>query len=387
MPSLSNIQYNIPENLLRYVGENVPQEQKMTAARGMLPLPPSDLVQVLFALSRERDPAIKDTARKSLLKMPENILKNVAENRNTHPLVLDLLARSVSPDSSLQEAISLNPTTHDETVAFQAGLPNKKVVDIISQNQIRMLRSPAIVDALAENVLTGQAQIDRIIKFVDMETQRAKKKKPGEAMTVEIEEVEEEKPEEEVAAVTEGDEEELGAVTIEESPWTAMTFDEDLLTDHKPETDEEEEVVEKNLTRKIMDMKVSEKIKLALTGGKQARSILIKDSNKMVSSSVLKSPRITESEIETISRSKSVSDEVIRMISSNREWTRSYQVKLNLVSNPKTPLPESMRFMNHLRDKDLRDLARSRNIPSQVATQAKRLLQRKELKARPGAKH
>jgi len=387
MPSLSNIQYNIPENLLRYVGENVPQEQKMTAARGMLPLPPSDLVQVLFALSRERDPAIKDTARKSLLKMPENILKNVAENRDTHPLVLDLLARSVSPDSSLQEAISLNPTTHDETVAFQAGLPNKKVVDIISQNQIRMLRSPAIVDALAENVLTGQAQIDRIIKFVDMETQRAKKKKPGEAMTVEIEEVEEEKPEEEVAAVTEGDEEELGAVTIEESPWTAMTFDEDLLTDHKPETDEEEEVVEKNLTRKIMDMKVSEKIKLALTGGKQARSILIKDSNKMVSSSVLKSPRITESEIETISRSKSVSDEVIRMISSNREWTRSYQVKLNLVSNPKTPLPESMRFMNHLRDKDLRDLARSRNIPSQVATQAKRLLQRKELKARPGAKH
>jgi hypothetical protein len=60
---------------------------------------------------------------------------------------------------------------------------------------------------------------------------------------------------------------------------------------------------------------------------------------------------------------------------------------MNLVQHPKCPMAESMRFMNHLRDKDLRDIARSRNVPSQISAQAKRLLQRKEQKSKPGGKH
>ena len=66
---------------------------------------------------------------------------------------------------------------------------------------------------------------------------------------------------------------------------------------------------------------------------------------------------------------------------------RLNQVKLNLVNNPKCPISESMRFMNFLRDKDLREIARSKSVPSQVATQARRMLQRKEQKSKPGAKH
>lgn len=392
MPSLKEMKYEVPANLAKFVGPEVAQEQKLLAARGMVPLPPKDLVQVLYTLTRNPDEVVRQTAAKSLVKMPENILRNVAEDPNTSPFVLNFLARRLSPDSPLQEAIALNRATHDDTVVFQATLANKRVIDIISQNQIRILREPAIVDALADNILTGQAMLERIIKFVEMETRRSKKKKgAGEDMEVEVEEVEEEKAEEDeedVAAVTMGaDEDEVEAVTMEDSPWAKMTFSDELMRDHDVEDEDQEEELETNLFKRVQGMKVSEKIKLGLTGGQQARKLLIKDSNKMVASAVLKSPRITENEVEAISRNKSMNEEIVRMVAQNKEWTRSYHMKLNLVQNPKTPLPEAMRFMNYLRDKDLMDLSRSRSVPSQIKAQARRIIQRKQQKQKPGGKH
>lgn len=383
MATLAGMQYQIPEHLARFIGPGLAKEAKLMAARGMLPLPPRDLIHVLFALSRDPDPALQETARQSMLKMPENILHGLLAEPNQHVLLLDFMARHLSPESPLQETIALNRVTSDETIVFQASLPNKRLVDIISENQLRLLRWPPIVDAISENPYLGQAQLDKIIKLVEMETRRtARLAKPGEAMEVEIEEIKEEEippvTEEEVATVTE-DEAEL-------SPWARMTFDHDLLRDHDVKSEEEEQEVETNLYRKVSNMKVAEKIKLALMGGKQARDLLIRDSNKIVATAVLKSPRITENEIENISRSRSVSDEVIRIIANNREWTRNYHVKLNLVQNPKTPMSEVMRFMNYLRDKDLADLSRSRNVSSQVAAQAKRMIARKEEKAKPKAK-
>jgi hypothetical protein len=183
-------------------------------------------------------------------------------------------------------------------------------------------------------------------------------------------------------------EEEIEAVTVEEdgtSPWSRMTFGEELLKETGEELDLDN-IEEGNLYQQIQKMKVSQKIKLALIGGTSARALLIRDSNKMVATAVMKSPRITDKEIETISRSRSVCDDVIRMIATNREWSKSYTVKMNLVQNPKTPQSEAMRFLNYLRDKDLRDLSKSRNVPNTVATQAKRLLARKEEKAKPGQK-
>ena len=72
------------------------------------------------------------------------------------------------------------------------------------------------------------------------------------------------------------------------------------------------------------------------------------------------------------------SRELISEIARNREWTRSYKVKRSLAVNPKTPLDKSMRFLNTLSYKDVRDIARSKNVPSALAIQAKRLVQRKQ---------
>jgi len=380
MGKLQQQMFTVPPALLKFVGPEVPRAMRLTAARGTLPLPPKDLVNALFYLARDQDPEIKSLAEQSLLKLPQGVLNAVLSDPNTHPLILDFYARNLPQDSELQEVIALNRATDDETIIFQASLTNKKLIDIISNNQIRLLRGPEIVDTLAENPLTSPAMIDRIMKFLELEAKKKpEEKKPqvGEGMEVEIEEVIEEEEEAE----------EIGPVTVEgeevENAWTRFSYTQDLLEEKEYESKEEQEKEEQNLYRKIQNMKVSEKIKLALVGNMQARGILIRDSNKLVATAVLKSPRITESEIESITRSRSVSEEVIRQIAHNKEWIRNYQIKLNLVNNSKTPVSDALKFLNHLRDKDLQQVARSRNIPQPVVIAARKLLQTRQEKFKP----
>jgi hypothetical protein len=247
------------------------------------------------------------------------------------------------------------------------------------------LRTPKIVDALSENPLTGASVIDRMLKFVAMETAKSMPAPPpkGEGMEVESEpgEGEAESPSEEVAAVTEGGE--ISAVTIQEgegveSGWASMSFHDDLLKDKLYANEQEEEEDVRNLYARINTFSVAEKVKLAMMGNKEARGLLIRDTNKVVATAVIRSARITDGEIESISKSRSVSDDIIRIIAGNKDWTKRYQVKLNLVNNSKTPMSETLKFINHLRDKELRDLSRSRNVPSQVCTAARRLMQKRE---------
>ncbi len=388
MPRLKQMMFTLPANLLRFAGPDAPPDAKMMAARGNIPIPPKDLATVLFALTKEENPDIAGLARTSLSKLPPPILKTLLADKDVHPLILDFFARILPPESELQEAVALNRRTHDETIAFQARLPNKKVLEIISNNQMRILRSPEIVDELSENPLTGQAVILRILQFVEMEHRKASRaEKPAQAaeeMDVEIERLEE--PEQEVPAVTEG-EDEVGAVTIGEgeefvSAWSKMTFAKELLHDREFETEEEADLSAAGLYKAVQNMKVSEKLKLALMGNKEARGLLIRDSNRLVSSAVLKSPRITESEIDSISKSRSVSDDIIRQIASSKDWTKNYNIKLNLVNNSKTPVGDSIRFLNFLRERDLRSVARSKNVPNPVSTAARKLIQKREEKSK-----
>jgi ABC-type thiamine transport system substrate-binding protein len=91
----------------------------------------------------------------------------------------------------------------------------------------------------------------------------------------------------------------------------------------------------------------------------------------------MQSPKITDNEIETISRSRSISDDIIRQIANNNEWTRNYMIKANLVNNTKTPLPVAMRFLNFLTPRDVQQVSRSKNVAAPVATAARKLLKKR----------
>jgi hypothetical protein len=149
--------------------------------------------------------------------------------------------------------------------------------------------------------------------------------------------------------------------------------------DHDPEAEEgidQEEFSSKYRLAQMMG--IGEKIKMALTGDKEWRKILIKDANKLVCSGVIKNPRMTEPEVLTVLKSGVQNDEIMRLICANKEWVKNYQIRKALIENPKTPLVNALRYLGTMNEKDVATYAKSRNISSVVATQAKRLLLNKK---------
>jgi len=134
-----------------------------------------------------------------------------------------------------------------------------------------------------------------------------------------------------------------------------------------------------NVQQVLQTMTIPQKIKLALSGAKDARTLLIRESSKMVSLAVLENPRITIGEVEFFSKSTNLSEDVMRKIGSNSEWSKRYAIASNLASNPKTPVGISLGFVNKLTDHDLGMLEKSRNVPSAVRTAARGHLAKKKL--------
>ncbi len=123
-----------------------------------------------------------------------------------------------------------------------------------------------------------------------------------------------------------------------------------------------EEKRKESVTQKLAGMTVAQRMNVAMKGSREERSILIRDPNKLVSTSVLSSPKMTESEVEAISKMANVSEEILRIIGNTRAWVKNYNVALALVRNPKSPVALSMNLMNRLNEKDLRQLSTNRNI-------------------------
>lgn len=134
------------------------------------------------------------------------------------------------------------------------------------------------------------------------------------------------------------------------------------------------------LLQRIQRLSFGEKRLLALRGGKEVRSILIKDPSREIVLTVLENPKITETEIEIIAKSRSTPEEVIRKIARKREWMKNYTIGLAIVSNPKTPPGNVVPLLSELKTKDLEILAKSKNISEAVRAASRRLLQ-----ARKGA--
>jgi len=141
----------------------------------------------------------------------------------------------------------------------------------------------------------------------------------------------------------------------------------------------EEQAKKLSLMAKIARLDVGEKAKLARTGDKAVRSLLIKDANKQVSMAVMENPRITIQEIELISASRNVTEDILREIGKNKDWSKNYTVMLSLVNNPKTPVGVSLTHINKLLIRDLRFIAKSKGIPEAIRVTAKKIVQKKAI--------
>jgi hypothetical protein len=138
-----------------------------------------------------------------------------------------------------------------------------------------------------------------------------------------------------------------------------------------PGADPEEEH-KQSVTQKLASMTVAQRMGVAMKGSREERAILIRDPNRLVSTSVLSSPKLTETEVEAIAKMANVGEEILRIVGSNRAWVKNYNVVLALARNPKTPVAMSMNLLNRLNDKDLRQLSTNRNVPEVLRVTARK---------------
>ena len=127
------------------------------------------------------------------------------------------------------------------------------------------------------------------------------------------------------------------------------------------------------LLQKISQLRVVERVQLAMKGTREARGLLIRDSCRVVQRAVLQSPQLTGREVEGFAAMTSLSDETLRLIANNRKFRKNYTVTRALINNPKTPLEISLHLLPSITPQDLKLLTTNKNIPDTLRTSATRL--------------
>ena len=150
-----------------------------------------------------------------------------------------------------------------------------------------------------------------------------------------------------------------------------IQLDSELVTEPAPPERKE------SVFGRVRKMSVPERLKLAMSGNKEARQVLARDPVRMIQTGVLKNPRVTLEEALAMAKNRSLHGDLLRIIANHREWVRHYAVRLALVQNPKTPLQIALTLLSGIRERDMRLLARSKNVASVLQQQAKRNLLRK----------
>jgi hypothetical protein len=332
---------------------------KLMAARGLAPLPnPGDLLTVLYQLACDSDAKIGEAARKSVGELPDKILQGGLADASLDPRVLDYFATLVADKAALVELVILNGASADETITMLAGNLGPRGVDLIAQNEQRLLRCPEIVGAMYTNLGARMSTVDRAVELAV----RAGLKVPGIPAWEEVSSA--------VMGSRKSADEEVEIPEVQEADAVFAAAAEqatETSADDKQAQEEAEEIP-------ISQMTVPMKIRLATLGNKFQRALLIRDAIKLVAAAAIKAPGVSDMEAAKYASNHSLADEVISYIAGRRDWTKLYGVRLSLVYNPKTPIATSIRFLTTFREKDLAAIARSKGIPSALAAQARKRL-------------
>lgn len=397
----------------KLVGPAAPAPMRGMVAQGLAPLPPRDLLTALYQLWVTNDPEHGETAGRTVAKLPPPVLDGALADPNLPPGVLDLLARKLLDAPQWLEKIVRHPNVDDETLAAVARVASEEVCEIIAENQVRWLAAPKIVEALYHNPKCRMSTVHRVLELAVREGVELRLPNLDEIRQALAEEDGAPDPERddvfraaaEQAAAREGAKAEALAtagatddVDLDAAPETEEDDLEALLAsdgdldlplealgdegaaaegaqDGEGDADRQARGVARRIDAATFSkLRPMEKIRLALLGDAFERSLAIRDSNRAVAMSAIKSPRVKENEVVNYAANRTLPHDVIRYIASRRDWVKLYAVKLNLVMNPKTPMAVAMSLLGHLQPQDVRKVAKSRNIPSALQAAAKRRL-------------
>jgi hypothetical protein len=353
---------------------NAPLTVRQSAARGVLPVGQEELLGILVYLQNDPEEEIREAARQTLAnEYSDNLLLTIAESVTAPVEVLEYFGRPPLRSPELLEVLIQNKSTPDSTIASLARQADSKLMEVILINLMRLLRSPFILEALEANPgktpdITRRLReireefFEKRNNFIPIHRTRAEEKALAAEETEEV-------LDEETTAMTVYSEE-----LREGEDATSATL-ESLKDDGFESFDEMGEDERLSTIQRIARMTVSERVQTALKGNREERVILIRDANRLVASAVLDSPKLTDSEVEAIALMKNVSEEVLRVVGTKRDFAKNYTVIHNLVKNARTPIGTSLGLINRILTSDLRALSRNKNIPEVLRKTAQRQVQ------------
>jgi len=380
----------------------VPSNLMQSAARGALSVPPDENIEILVYLAHHK--LFGQQARMTLAGWDEAACLNAAGDPKTSAEVLGYF---ISPENlriPLLPALAENPSVSEEALDSLAVSGSRAAVEVLLKSQ-RILESPRLLQALQTNPNLRPNELADIAKKLSVpeaspaaETSgaveeepdaileeavtkylqenaaelAAEMEKPFQAIAIGIDDVldvQAEPPAPTSAETATADPVQPAAAQPASAPATAVHAKKRAVPAHEEKRD--------SVLQKIAKLNITGRIALAMRGNKEERSILIRDSTKLVCLAVLDSPKVSDGEVEKFALQKNVLEAVLRGIPMRRKYAKNYAIMRNLVFNPRTPLDLSLGLMKNLLVHDLKNLSGNKEVSDTVRKLALRMFKQK----------
>jgi hypothetical protein len=400
-PRIDALRSSLPNPISGFTHPDTPTDRRLLAAGAALPMPPEVLIKVLAIMVSDPDKDVRDRARATLDEQSMQLIRYQLSESDDGSLI-ELMGEYYlgKQDEDMLTMLLSNKAAPDSLVEMIAGKASARLTEVIVTNQVRMIRAPMIIKALYFNPNTPMAVVTRAVETavrndVDLshipgaEQIKASILGPaaGEAVAAEEEEA---SPEQDQQLFREAIETLEGTAAVDFDPANAGEAEfMQMLMDASNEESlasalqdsmgfDEDSLKKRSLYEIVRAMSVAQKVRLAITGSLSARKLLIRDAKSLVAISVLDSPRLTDREVVEYAHNKTLSDDVIRRIAYNRDWSRMASVQKALVGNPKCPPQKAMEFVRNLPLRELKAVAKDRDVPAHLSRQAQGLVAKRE---------
>jgi hypothetical protein len=372
----------------------LPAAVMRTAAKGALPLPPAEMLEILVYLTQS--PVFAQDAKMTLAGWDPVAATECVASPSSPPEVLGYFWSEQNRRPVLMPALIENPAISEELLMELAATAPREIVTMLLASP-RARSSPAVVEALGTNhrltpaelrELNGEAETAPVeIETADGDAESAAAHRAflqqhagdlaaeeGKAFELAIAD-----DEASVAPPAESQEDDESGEASAPMPSEAEKLAVAALAAQSQRVAKEEQAKKLTILQRIAGMSVAERVKTAFIGNKEERLILIRDNARVVQNAVLCSPKLTDPEVETFAAARNVHENVLREIVRNRRFMKNYAVQRNLVNNPRTPIEISLTLVRNLMVYDLKTLQRSRNIPETIRVVAQKLYREKAL--------
>jgi len=388
----------------------VPFNLMHSAARGSLALPPGEMIEILVYLAIHHK-LFGEQARLTLAGWDEKASLAAAADPNTSAEVLGYFASRENLRPVLLPALAANPSVSEEALGEIAGSGSRSTIEALLTIE-RVLNSAALLQALHSNVKLRPKELAEVGKRLaglgvsaiaspqasevdateadaaDVALDgtvaqyllehaaelEAEKDTPFRPIGVEREDfggaVAGEVESQAVAATRSANAEGTTGGAVESMAAPAAVH----ARKHPPAVHEERR---DSALQRIAKLDIKSRISLAMRGSKEDRSILIRDSTKLVAVAVLESPKVSETEVESFALQKNVLDSVLRAIPLKRRFAKNYSIMRNLVYNPRTPVDASLPLVKGLLIHDLKNLSDNKEVSDTIRKAALRLFKQR----------